>query len=319
MSVISRRRCPRWCGPLRYGDVRGTDTAALGEVAVGLAERVFVGLPPACAGLDADAALEMRGHVDAVHQAVGLLGDLTPPNRCLTGAVPAEPSGARGLPGARARGARWDSVLRVLGERDSVAGVVRGRCVRLLMDGGELGEGEAAGSWGSPSPGDRARRSRRLDRGVRRAAARGRHAAGARRAAARAGRRLADGVPDAAFTDVLPLLRRTFSAYEPGVRRTLGELVRRGPAPYRGLGQRRRGGARLRAGLDAERADAVLPILRLLLGLPGAGERAYAATPHGGAPHGAAPLGTGPRPERHGSELTEVTGTATTRRGGRPT
>ncbi|WP_369218194.1 DUF5682 family protein, partial [Streptomyces flavofungini] len=60
---------------LRYGDVRGTDTAALGEVAVGLAERVFVGLPGACAGLDADAALEMRGHVDAVHQAVGLLGE----------------------------------------------------------------------------------------------------------------------------------------------------------------------------------------------------------------------------------------------------
>ncbi|WP_258022357.1 DUF5682 family protein, partial [Streptomyces anatolicus] len=58
---------------LRYGDVRGTDTAALGEVALGLAERVFVGLPPASTGLDAEAALEMRGHVDAVHQAVGLL------------------------------------------------------------------------------------------------------------------------------------------------------------------------------------------------------------------------------------------------------
>src|SRR6185312_17112936 len=39
------------------------------------------------------------------------------------------------------------------------------------------------------------------------------------------------GVPTEAFTDVLPLLRRTFSAYEPGVRRTLGELVRRGPGP----------------------------------------------------------------------------------------
>lgn len=37
------------------------------------------------------------------------------------------------------------------------------------------------------------------------------------------------GVPAEAFTDVLPLLRRTFSAYEAGVRRTLGELVRRGP------------------------------------------------------------------------------------------
>ncbi|NEB82196.1 hypothetical protein G3I40_44345, partial [Streptomyces sp. SID14478] len=50
---------------LRYGDVRGTDTSALAGVATGLAERIFVGLPPACAGLDADAAGEMRGHVDA--------------------------------------------------------------------------------------------------------------------------------------------------------------------------------------------------------------------------------------------------------------
>ena len=59
---------------VRYGDVRGTDAAALREVATGLAERVFVGLPPACPGLDADGAAEMRGHVDAIHQAVGLLG-----------------------------------------------------------------------------------------------------------------------------------------------------------------------------------------------------------------------------------------------------
>ncbi|MGP4003712.1 DUF5682 family protein, partial [Streptomyces sp. 8N706] len=56
---------------VRYGDVRGTDSAALAEVAVGLAERVFVGLPPACAGLDADAADEMRQHMDSVHTAVG--------------------------------------------------------------------------------------------------------------------------------------------------------------------------------------------------------------------------------------------------------
>jgi hypothetical protein len=76
------------------------------------------------------------------------------------------------------------------------------------------------------------------------------------------------GVPGDAFTDVLPLLRRTFSAYEPGVRRTLGELVRRGPGT--------RGSATATAtasgipgfapGLDTARADAVLPVLRLLLG-----------------------------------------------------
>ncbi|WP_241827291.1 DUF5682 family protein, partial [Streptomyces graminilatus] len=64
---------------LRYGDVRGTDTRVLAEVATGLAERVFVGLPPACAALDTEAAEEMRRHVDAVHGAVGLLDEATGP------------------------------------------------------------------------------------------------------------------------------------------------------------------------------------------------------------------------------------------------
>ncbi len=76
------------------------------------------------------------------------------------------------------------------------------------------------------------------------------------------------GVPADAFTDVLPLLRRTFSAYEPGVRRTLGELVRRGPGH---AGRARRGRRRRSAGLrrptwTSRRADACCPVLRLLLG-----------------------------------------------------
>lgn len=58
---------------VRYGDVRGTDATALRDVATGLAERVFVGLPPACRGLDADGAADLRGHLDATHRAVALL------------------------------------------------------------------------------------------------------------------------------------------------------------------------------------------------------------------------------------------------------
>jgi hypothetical protein len=74
-----------------------------------------------------------------------------------------------------------------------------------------------------------------------------------------------------AFTDVLPLLRRTFSAYEPGVRRTLGELARRGngPAPddrAPGTGPAEPTLPGYGPGLDAARADAVLPVVRLLLG-----------------------------------------------------
>ncbi|WP_237553863.1 DUF5682 family protein, partial [Streptomyces sp. SID6137] len=79
---------------LRYGDVRGTDTHALSDVAAALAERIFVGLPPACTALDSDAAEQMRGHVDAVHRAVGLLGE------ALGGVAGKDPGAVSGTGGA---------------------------------------------------------------------------------------------------------------------------------------------------------------------------------------------------------------------------
>ncbi|MFI1725770.1 DUF5682 family protein [Streptomyces sp. NPDC020489] len=245
---------------LRYGDVRGTDTHALTEVAAGLAERVFVGLPPACAALDTDAAEEMRRHVDAVHGAVGLLGDAVAAGP--SAGVPASPHGDLRP--------RWRSVLRVLSGRDSVPGVIRGRAVRLLLDEGELGQDEAARLMGlvlSPGtpPADAAAWIEGFVGG----------GAGGGMLLVHDERLLGlvdawlTGVPAEAFTDVLPLLRRTFSAYEPGVRRTLGELVRRGPGKQGGVVGGGSGIPGFGADLDLERADAVLPVVRLLLGLDG--------------------------------------------------
>ncbi|WP_405535679.1 DUF5682 family protein [Streptomyces sp. NBC_00075] len=396
---------------LRYGDVRGTDTQALAEVAAGLAERVFVGLPPACASLDTDAAEEMRRHVDAVHGAVGLLGEAAAPTPAPTpdtGTAPAPglsptggraasgggapaggsadagadavagapvaeqrgelrrrghdgeaegglaggvagvdadavaavvASGDRGEPGCRGDGVeaeggftggaagvdadvaadvaasrercelrsrghdgeaegglaggvvdacpgaagdvsepghggqlrqRWHSVLRVLSARDSVAGVVRGRAVRLLLDDGELGQDEAAVLMGlvlSPgtAPGDAAAWIEGFVGG----------GSGGGMLLVHDGRLLGlvdawlTGVPAEAFTDVLPLLRRTFSAYEPGVRRTLGELVRRGPGERGSAVAGAAGVPGFAPDLDVRRADAVLPVLRMLLGAGG--------------------------------------------------
>ncbi|MGY5051767.1 DUF5682 family protein [Streptomyces sp. 900105755] len=244
---------------LRYGDVRGTDTRALAEVAAGLAERVFVGLPPACAALDADAADEMRGHVDAVHTAVGLLGE----------------TAAQAGPGQSDLRLRWRAVLRTLSGRDTVPGVLRGRAVRILLDEGELDPQEAARLMGLVlSPGTPPADAAAWIEGF----VGGSGAGGMLLVHDERLLGLVDawltGVPAEAFTDVLPLLRRTFSVYEPGVRRTIGELVRRGP------GERLRGGAGQAGGTpgfgaepDAGRADAVLPVLRLLLGL-GEGEEA---------------------------------------------
>ncbi|THA74967.1 hypothetical protein E6R60_18140 [Streptomyces sp. A0642] len=245
---------PALARTLRYGDVRATDTAALGEVAAGLAERICVGLPPACTGLDADGAAALRRQVDGVHTAIGLLA----------GAVPENADGLR---------ERWRAVLHKLAARDTVAGVIRGRAARLLLDDGHLAHDEAARLMGlalSPGtpPSDAAAWIEGFVGG----------AAGGGMLLVHDERLLAlvdswlSGVPADTFTDVLPLLRRTFSAYEPGVRRTLGELVRRGPAvgtdPGAGAVP---GGESTAPGfgpvLDAVRADAVVPVLRLLLGM----------------------------------------------------
>ncbi|KUN30409.1 hypothetical protein AQJ11_11625 [Streptomyces corchorusii] len=281
---------------LRYGDVRGTDTGALAEVAAGLAERVFVGLPPACVALDTDAAEEMRGHVDAVHTAVGLLtesltgvsagtadggaagpteggnGTGAAPAGCGNGIGAAATAGAVGEGAGAAAGGgglrgRWRAVLRVLALRDTAPGVIRGRAVRLLLDDGALAPEEAARLMGlALSPGTPPAAAAAWVEGF--------AGGGGGLLLVHDERLLAlldtwlTGVPADAFTDVLPLLRRTFAAYEPGVRRTLGELVRRGPGGRPG-GDTAQGATLpgFAAEPDTGRADAVVPVLRLLLGL----------------------------------------------------
>jgi hypothetical protein len=241
---------------VRYGDVRGTDSVALAEVAEGLAERVCVGLPPACAGLDADGAAEMRRHVDGVHKAIALLEQ------------------ARGGSATGVR-SRWRAVLHRLAARDRIPGLIRGRCARLLLDDGELTEQEAARLMGlALSPGTAPAEAAAWVEGF---------LAGSGMLLVHDERLLGlvDGwlaaVPASAFTDVLPLLRRTFAEFEPGVRRTVGELVRRGNLSADGgvggtgavgLGDGGPGPASSQGygpGLDAARAEAVLPVLRLLL------------------------------------------------------
>ncbi|MFJ8918386.1 DUF5682 family protein [Streptomyces sp. NPDC102415] len=238
---------PALARSLRYGDVRSTDTAALGEVAVGLAERVCVGLPPACTRLDADAAEEAHRRVDAVHTAIGLFADVVR---------------ADGL------AERWAAVLHKLSSRDAVAGVIRGRATRLLLDDGRLADGEAARLMGlALSPGTAPPDAAAWIEGF----AGGAEGGGLLLVHDERLLGLVDtwltGIPADTFTGVLPLLRRTFAAYEPAVRRTLGELVRRGPGSGKVRNETGPAAPGFGDGLDEERADAVVPVLRLLLGL----------------------------------------------------
>ncbi|WP_431679029.1 DUF5682 family protein [Kitasatospora sp. KL5] len=237
---------------LRYGDVRGTDGSALEEVARGLAERISVGLPPACTGLDADGAATMRAHLDAVHTAVGLLS-----------AAPADAAGDTPAD-------RWAAALRSLAAREpsagpatGVPGLLRGRAVRLLLDDARIDSAEAGRRMGlvlSPAgaPADAAGWIEGFLAG-----------GGALLLHDAALLGLLDdwltGVPGDTLIDLLPVLRRTFSALEAGVRRTIGERAAAGPL---GTAVPLAAAARPEA-FDEARADAALPVLALLLGLPG--------------------------------------------------
>ena len=187
---------------LRYGDVRGTDGTALRRLAEGLAVRICVGLPSACANLDADGARAMAGHVASTHTALALLA-----------AAPADPISAR-----------WSATLAVLARRETVPGLLRGRAARLLLDDSRWDAAEAARQMGlalsrASEPADAAGWIEGFLSGGGMLLVHDTRLLG-----------LVDdwitAVPAAVFPEVLPLLRRTFSGFEGPVRRTIGERIR---------------------------------------------------------------------------------------------
>jgi Family of unknown function (DUF5682) len=232
---------------LRYGNVRETDVSQVSDVVGGLVSRIVVGLPLAASALDDDAAAGLAGRIDRVDAAVGLLerDELRIP---------------------------WRGALASLAVRADVHGRVTGRCTRILHDAGLLEPAELG-----------RRMSLTLSPGQDPAAA----AAWIEGFLGRSGLvllhdeallRLIDGwlagVGGDAFTQILPVLRRTFSTFPAGERRQLGERARRfgsvsshnGPGPGRtGIDDPASGEA-----LDPERTALVLPVLRLILGAGGA-------------------------------------------------
>ncbi|TDU06168.1 hypothetical protein EDD99_4715 [Streptomyces sp. 846.5] len=192
---------------LRYGDVRGTDAAALRELAEGLAVRICIGLPPACNSLDAEGAGAMAGHLGSTHAAVALLTD------------------------AEELQQRWSATLRTLAERDTIAGLLRGRAARLLLDDNQWDAAEAARQMRlTLSPATPPAEAAGWIEGF----LNSHSLAGGGMLLVHDTRLLGlvddwlTSVPDAAFPDVLPLLRRTFSGFEPGVRRTIADRIRTG-------------------------------------------------------------------------------------------
>jgi hypothetical protein len=191
----------------RYGDVRQLDTTTLRQVFAAIIDRVAAGVAAAVTGLDDEAADAARTALDAVQRAVSLLAD-------------DDPQAA----------ATWTDALTAIATTETIGGSIGGRVVRLLRDQGRTSPGAVA---------DRLSRELSPARPARSAAA------------------FLDGFLDgdatlllldhdllalidtwvaeaseATFDDLLPLLRRTFSRYDPAERRSIGQRLRTG-APTR--------------------------------------------------------------------------------------
>ena len=186
---------------LRYGDVRGTDVSALVDVADSLLIRICTGLAVAVTGLDDPSAEEFREHLDKVHSAVMVRDD-------------------------RDASARWLQAMAGVIDRDDVNGLLVGRMVRLLCDSGSITETAAA-----------QRLSRALSVGSTPTAKAGwvdgfLGGGGLVLVHDRALLTLIDTwvrqLREQDFIDTLPLLRRTFGAFEAGERRAIGQAVRGG-------------------------------------------------------------------------------------------
>ena len=215
----------------RYGDVRGTDTGGLGAVAARMLSRICAGLARTVHGLDPDAAAEVLTLVDGVQHATTLLD-----------------------PAARDE---WLRTLMTVSGRRAVPPLIAGRLTRLLLDADRLDESEVA-----------ARLGRALTPGTETADAAGYvegFLAGGGLLLVHDERLLElvdgwlGGIRDEAFTEVLPLLRRTFSTFAAPERRAIGDRARTLHEPsHRVVAED--------IDLDLDRAAAALPVVAALLG-----------------------------------------------------
>ena len=226
------RALPPLTTVMRYGNVRGTDGAVVEHVVHGLVARIGVGLPTACASMDDDAAQAMFDQIVAVQGAISLIQ-------------------------SEEDAVIWRNALRLVADRDATHGLVAGRCARLLMDSGDLPEGDAA---------------RRLSLALSRAAEPEQAAAWIEGLLKGSGLLLLHddplwnaldewvaGLGDEPFQAVLPLMRRTFSTFTAPERRQMGERA--------AAGGHRISAPATAAPIDTERAEAVLPVLAAILGL----------------------------------------------------
>lgn len=215
----------------RYGNVRQTDSAAVELIVDGFAARAHAGLATAVAGIDDDAASEWHDALRAYHAALGLIES--------------------------PRWSEWLSTLGKLLASEPTHPLLAGSSARLLLDSGSTGPDDTARVLGLAlsSAEDPSRSAAWLEGFLR----------GQGTVLIHDPNLLplletwVASLGEQSFLAVLPLVRRTFATFEAPERAMISQRLGRPRAVSS------RSDVAIRP-LDERRAQAVLPVLRMLLG-----------------------------------------------------
>lgn len=220
----------------RYGNVRKTDLSAINQLVEGLLTRICIGLPNACYGLDDENSRKVFDYIKSVNEATRLIE-----NETLT--------------------QQWRSTLHLLLDKEGVNSLILGCTCRLLFDASELNEAQTAQRFElALSKGNDPIYSAGWVEGFLKGSGM---------------ILLYDNVlwnllyrwvfelSEDYFIELLPILRRTFSKFEPSERKQLGEKAKKGANVEQTIVLEPTD----TADFDHQRAEEVLPMLQLLLGL----------------------------------------------------
>jgi len=226
---------PSLAGVLRYGSSRKTDTGSVAQVLDGLVARACVALPLAASGINADAARDLLGKVIAVDAALRLLQQ-------------------------ESYQALWQEALERCTTQPGVHALVAGRAVRILTEQGHWPVARTAQTFSlaCSNPINPLATAEWLEGFL-----------------SGSGMLLVmndtlwqilndwlASVPEAAFMELLPLLRRTFATFDAPERRQLAQRAA-------GAGTLTRRSAAM-SECNHERAALLLPTLKLIFGITAA-------------------------------------------------
>lgn len=216
----------------RYGNVRKTETSAVGKITDGLLTRICIGLPNACSALNDESAERMLDRILALDNAVSILQN-------------------------NEYSSQWQSVLVKLALQKELHGLVAGRSVRILFEWNKFAAEEV---------------EKRMNLAVSTAVSPEKAVSWIAGFLRGSGmillynesllKILNDWVlslNEQVFIQLLPLLRRTFSSFESPERRKIGDKLNSADSVSKFEASETE--------IETPRADRVLPLLEQILGI----------------------------------------------------